>query len=116
MVISIKNIKNSGTCFGSPIHHQANKKHSTGTFSECTRHGIPYCLQNYIDIKDHVLFLFNRLKDEIKFLYKKKDELNNDLYSIHLKAAQEWGSTWYVILDSIHDSINQELERSLKSI
>ena len=56
-----------------------------------------------------------RLKDEIKFLYK-KDKLNNDLYSIHLKAAQEWGSTWYVILDSIHDSINQELERSLKSI
>jgi len=46
-----------------------------------------------------------RLKDEIKFLYK-KDKLNNDLYSIHLKAAQEWGSTWYVILDPIHESIN----------
>ena len=57
-----------------------------------------------------------RLKDEIKFLYKKKDKLNNDLYVIHLKAAQEWGSTWYVILDSRHESINQELERKYKTM
>ena len=28
---------------------------STGTFSQCTRYGIPYCLQNCIDIKNHVL-------------------------------------------------------------
>jgi len=33
-----------------------------------------------------------RLKDEIKFLYKKKDKLNNDLCSTQLKASQEWGS------------------------
>jgi hypothetical protein len=32
------------------------------------------------------------------------------LYRIHLKAAQEWGNTWYTILDSIDVSINQELE------
>jgi U3 small nucleolar ribonucleoprotein component len=57
-----------------------------------------------------------RLKDEIKFLYKKKDKLNNDLYNIHLEAAQEWGNTWYIILDSIHESINQELERKYKTI
>jgi len=25
-----------------------------------------------------------RLKDEIKFLYKQKEKINNDLYSIHL--------------------------------
>jgi hypothetical protein len=31
-------------------------QHSTGTFGECTQYGTPYCLQNYIDIKDHVLF------------------------------------------------------------
>jgi hypothetical protein len=31
-------------------------QHSTGTFSEYTHYGIPYCLQNYTDIKDHVLF------------------------------------------------------------
>jgi len=49
-----------------------------------------------------------RLKDEIKFLYKQKEKLNNDLYRIHLKAAQEWGSMWHINLDSIHESINQE--------
>ena len=30
-----------------------------------------------------------RIRDEIIFLYKKK-QLNNTLYKIHLKAAQEW--------------------------
>ena len=33
-----------------------------------------------------------RIKEEIKFLYRKKQKLNNDLYKIHLKAAQEWGN------------------------
>ena len=32
-----------------------------------------------------------RRKDEIKFLYKKKEKLNKGIYHIHLKAAQEWG-------------------------
>ena len=57
-----------------------------------------------------------RLKDEIKFLYKQKEKLNNDLYRIHLKAAQERGSTWHVSLDSIHESINQEWEKKYKTI
>jgi hypothetical protein len=31
-----------------------------------------------------------RVKDEIKFLYQKKERLNRELYKIHLKAAAEW--------------------------
>ena len=38
------------------------------------------------------------------------------MYNIHLKAAQEWGNTWYIILDSIYESINQELERKYKTV
>ena len=57
-----------------------------------------------------------RLKDEIKFLYTKKWKLNNDLYSIHLKAAQVWGTAWYITLDCIHESINQEFEKKYKTI
>jgi hypothetical protein len=38
------------------------------------------------------------------------------LYRIHLKDAQDWGSTWHVILDSIHESTNQELEKKYKTI
>jgi hypothetical protein len=35
---------------------------------------------------------------------------------MHLKVAHEWGYTWYTILDSIHESMNQELERKYKTI
>jgi len=57
-----------------------------------------------------------RLKDEIKFLYTKKEKLNNHLYRIHLRATHALGNTLYTILDSIHASINQELERKYKTI
>jgi hypothetical protein len=36
----------------------------------------------------------------------KKEKLDKNLYNTHLKAAQEWGNMWYIILDSAHDSIN----------
>ena len=52
-----------------------------------------------------------RIKDEIKFLYRKKEKLNIDPYRIHLQAAQQWDSIWCSILDSIHESINQELDK-----
>jgi hypothetical protein len=38
------------------------------------------------------------------------------LYKIHLKAAQEWGSTCYIILDSIIDSTNLEIESKYRTI
>jgi len=59
---------------------------------------------------------FIQIKDEIKFLYKKKQKLNNDLYKIHLKAAQEWCSVWHTILESIINVTNQELEKKCRSI
>jgi len=38
-----------------------------------------------------------RVKDEIKFLYSKKDKLNLLLYKAHLNAALEWGNLWHLI-------------------
>ena len=38
------------------------------------------------------------LKDKIKFLYKKKQKLNRDLYNAHLKAAQKLGNMWHTIM------------------
>ena len=55
------------------------------------------------------------IRDEIRFLYKKK-QLNNTLYKIHLKAAQEWVNAWYIILDSIIDSTNNEMESKYRTI
>jgi hypothetical protein len=39
-----------------------------------------------------------RLIKEIKFLLKKKETLNQELYKAHLKAAQEWG----IIINTIN--------------
>jgi hypothetical protein len=52
-----------------------------------------------------------RIKEEIKLLYKKKDKLNADLYSSHLQAAKEWGSSWHIIYRTITDTTNQEIEK-----
>jgi hypothetical protein len=53
-----------------------------------------------------------RLKEEIKLLHVKKEKQIIMLYRLHLKSAQEWGSTLYNILDST----NRELEKKYKTI
>jgi hypothetical protein len=55
-----------------------------------------------------------RIKDEIKFLHMKKAKLNQQLYNIHLKAAQEWGNSCYIILDHINESINKNDKKNMK--
>jgi hypothetical protein len=51
------------------------------------------------------------------FSYKRKKQLlSNKLHKIHLKAAQEWGITWYIIQDSIIDSTNHEIESKYRNI
>ena len=57
-----------------------------------------------------------RMKDEIKFLYRKKEKLKYELHKIHLRMAQEWGNTWHIIHNSILDSINREMEKKYISI
>jgi hypothetical protein len=57
-----------------------------------------------------------RIKDEIKFLHKKKDKLNQDLYYVHLKAAKEWGRLWDVILPSINYTLNLGMEKKYKQL
>jgi hypothetical protein len=49
-----------------------------------------------------------RIKDELKFLYKKKQHLNTELYNAHLKAAQEWNGTWHLISNCVHATVNLE--------
>jgi len=56
------------------------------------------------------------VKNEIKFLFKKKDKLNQDLCTLHLRAAQEWGSMWPKIQNSIHESLNYEMEQKYKTL
>jgi len=51
---------------------------------------------------------------ELKFLHKKKEMLNRELYRRHLQVAQEWGRWWDVIHESILQKINTEMERKYK--
>jgi hypothetical protein len=55
-----------------------------------------------------------RIEDEIKFLHMKKDKLNKQLYQIHLQAAQEWGNSWYIIRNVIHESVNSMMNKKYK--
>jgi hypothetical protein len=52
-----------------------------------------------------------RIKNEIKFLYAKKQMLNGTLYKLHLQAANEWGRSW----DIINQNITHKLERKIKN-
>jgi len=49
-------------------------------------------------------------------LHEKKDILNQDLYNIHLKAAKEWGKVWDIILPSINNNLNLEMEIKYKQL
>jgi hypothetical protein len=55
------------------------------------------------------------MKDEIKFLYTKKDLLNK-FYQVHLKVAQEWGNAWHTIRDYIHNNINKDMNRKYNTL
>jgi hypothetical protein len=57
-----------------------------------------------------------RLKNEIKFLFKKNEKLNQELQATHIKEANEWGNLWTIIQSSINDSLNHEMEQKYKSL
>jgi len=60
--------------------------------------------------------VFLYYKDEIKFLHKKKQKLNRDLYKAHLKAAQEWGNMWRTTMESILFLVNREADKKYRTI
>jgi hypothetical protein len=57
-----------------------------------------------------------RIKDEIQFLYKKKQHLNCELYQAHPKATQEWNGTWHLISSHIDTAVNTEATRKYTTI
>ena len=50
----------------------------------------------------------SRVKEEIKYLYMKKEKLNDSLYKTHLQAASEWGKCWHLIQDNTQNTINKK--------
>jgi hypothetical protein len=52
-----------------------------------------------------------RIKQEIKFLYKKKALLNKQLYSTYLLLAKQWGNTWDNIMCQVNDEVKAILDK-----
>jgi len=57
-----------------------------------------------------------RVNQEIKFLYFKKQQLNTQLYKLHLKCANYWKNTWGYIQDSIERKLQEETEELYKKL
>jgi hypothetical protein len=56
------------------------------------------------------------IKDEIRFLYRKKDYLNRQLYQAHLQTANQWGSSWNIISKTIQDNTNITMGKKYLSL
>jgi len=41
-----------------------------------------------------------RIKDEIRYLYSKKQELNQQIYQLHLALTHTWDNTWLYIYNT----------------
>jgi hypothetical protein len=46
-----------------------------------------------------------RIKEEIKFLHMKKQQLNRRLYHLHLYLANTWGNSWHYISDTLETKL-----------
>jgi hypothetical protein len=42
-----------------------------------------------------------RIRDELKFLHVKKQQINLNLYRLHLSLANMWGNSWFCIQDTV---------------
>ena len=51
-----------------------------------------------------------RISQEIKFLYIKKQKLNEQIYNLHLKCATIWQNYWHIIQSAIDSKLQQEVE------
>ena len=62
-----------------------------------------------------------RINQEIKFLYTKKQKLEEQLYKLHLECAAYWNVNWHTIQDTIdkklqlmesyYDHLNKKLDK-----
>lgn len=50
------------------------------------------------------------MKDKQKFLYMKKQKLNEDLQRFHLELVKKWNYIWYII----EKGINEKSEIDIK--
>jgi hypothetical protein len=57
-----------------------------------------------------------RMKNEINFLYKKKFQLNKQLYILHINNANTWGNTWHIIAENIDNTLDSIMKVKYNNI
>jgi hypothetical protein len=57
-----------------------------------------------------------RIKEEIKYLYAKKQKLNKQLYLTHLQVAYEQKSTWDLIQHVVEHNLQREAQAKYKKL
>jgi hypothetical protein len=57
-----------------------------------------------------------RIKDELKYLYAKKRQLNRQIYHLHISLANTWGSSWSYILHTIEEKLKKTLQPKYKNL
>lgn len=61
-------------------------------------------------------FQYQRIKNEIKFLHKKKEYLNRVLYDLHLQSAIVFGKFWETVYDICNERINKMMENKYETL
>ena len=57
-----------------------------------------------------------RIKDEIKYLYSKKQELNQQIYQLHLTLAHTWHNTWHYIYNIVAEKLGRETKAKYRAL
>ena len=59
---------------------------------------------------------FLRIRDEIKYLHSKKQQLNAQIYNLHLILADTWDKAWPYIQHVIEDDLQEEMKTRYRKL
>ena len=57
-----------------------------------------------------------RIKDEIRYLHSKKQQLNLQIYHLHISLANTWNNTWPHIQHTIQEKLRRETKTRYKTL
>jgi hypothetical protein len=57
-----------------------------------------------------------RIKDELRFLHIKSQQLNHQLFRLHLSLADTWGKLWPHIQERIEESLQETIRYKYKTL
>jgi len=56
------------------------------------------------------------MKDEIKYLHANKQQLNQQIYLLHIYLANVWNNTWPYIQCTVEGKLSKETQTKYKTL